>query len=193
MVNKLPDKYECPVDLYLLKFINTHLHVYYELGLTPNIITTFSIIFGFLSAYQILKNNFLIAAVFMLVAYYFDCVDGKLARKYNMITKFGDVYDHVGDVLKVLVIMYALFSITKKISKRQFIYIGIIVVLGFLQVIHFGYQETIYKKEESGCLSIWKTLVIFDKTPEKSICYTKYFGCGTWILCFALLIIFWRK
>ncbi len=193
MVNKLPDKYECPFDIYLLKFIDRHLHIYHELGLTPNIITTISIIFGLLSAYQILKNRFNIAALLMLFSYYFDCVDGKLARKYNMVTKFGDMYDHIGDILKVFVIMYALFFTTKKLNSKQFIYIGIILILALFQYIHLGYQETIYINEESGFLNMCKTLVFFDKTPEKSICYTRYFGCGTWMLCFALLIIFWRK
>ena len=30
MVNKIDDKYECPFDIYLLKFIDTHLDMYYK-------------------------------------------------------------------------------------------------------------------------------------------------------------------
>jgi phosphatidylglycerophosphate synthase len=194
MVNKLPDEYECPFDVYLLKFIDTHLHFYYHLGLTPNMITTFSILFGLLSAQQILKGHFKLSALLMLIAYYFDCVDGKLARKYNMVTTFGDYYDHIGDILKFIVILVALFIRTKKTSQKQWIYISIILVLVFLQCIHFGYQETIYnKQEESPFLNIWRSMVAFDTTPEKTIQYSKYVGCGTCYLCFALLIIFWRK
>jgi len=40
MVNKIPNKYECPPDICLLKFINTHLDIYYNLGFTTNMITT---------------------------------------------------------------------------------------------------------------------------------------------------------
>ena len=29
-----------------------------------------------------------------LLSYYFDTVDGKFARKYNMATKMGDYLDH---------------------------------------------------------------------------------------------------
>ena len=53
MVNKIDDKYECPFDIYLLKFIDTHLDMYYNIGLTPNMITTLGIIFGLLSMYNI--------------------------------------------------------------------------------------------------------------------------------------------
>jgi phosphatidylglycerophosphate synthase len=195
MVNKLSDDNECPIDVRIYNFINTHLHIYYNLGFTPNSVTTFSILFGLFSAQQIVAGHFESAALLLLIAYYLDCVDGKLARKYNMITKFGDLYDHAGDLLKIIVSLSALFlSNTKKTTNKQWIYIGVFTVLAIVQCIHLGYQECIYnKQEESTILSMWRKIVESDKTPEKTIHYTKYFGCGTWYLCFALLIILWRK
>ena len=195
MVNKLADVYECPIDIQIYNFINTHLHLYYNSGFTPNMVTTFSILFGLWSAYQISKGHFKSAAAFMLIAYYFDCVDGKLARKYNMVTNFGDYYDHFGDLLKIVVIFYALFaSNKKKITHRQWTFLSIFLGLAIIQIIHLGYQESIYnKEEESSFLNMFRKLIAADQTPEKSIHYTKYFGCGTWYLCFALLILFWRK
>jgi len=195
MVNKLSDHYECPADVQLYKFINTHLHKYYNNGFTPNIVTTFSLLSGLLSAHQIISGNFKTAALMLLIAYYLDCVDGKLARQYNMITEFGDYYDHVGDVVKIIAILLALFiSNTKKTSTKQWFYISLLLFLGLLQCVHLGYQEAIYDKmEESVFLNIWRKMVAMDNTPEQTIHYTKYFGCGTWYLCFALLIIFWRK
>jgi phosphatidylglycerophosphate synthase len=195
MVNKVRDEYDCPIDVQIYKFIDTHLHIYFHLGLTPNMVTTFSIIAGLLSAHQILRGHFEIAALLMLLAYYFDCVDGKLARKYNMVSKIGDLYDHLGDLFKFIALFYALFeSNRKKTSNRQRLLIGIILGLALMQCIHFGYQEAIYdKKDESPFLNMCRQMVDFDKTPEKTIQYTKYFGCGTWMLCFAGLILFWRK
>ena len=32
MVNKIPNKYECPLDIYLLRFIDTHLDAYKKLN-----------------------------------------------------------------------------------------------------------------------------------------------------------------
>jgi phosphatidylglycerophosphate synthase len=195
MVNKLLEKYECPINMQLYKFIDTHLHMYYHIGLTPNMVTTFSIIFAFFSAHQILKGHFLFAAILMLFSYYLDCVDGKLARKYNMVSKFGDLYDHFGDILKLTVVAYALFKSNKeKTSIKQRIYIGIIVIFSLIQCIHLSYQEVIYdKKEESACLNIFRQIIYLDPNPEKNIQYAKYIGSGTWMLCCALLIIFWKK
>ena len=195
MVNKIADHYECPLDKYLLKFIDMHLDLYYKLGFTPNMITTLNIIVGLLTSYEIFQNNYLVAAILWIVAYYFDCVDGKLARKYNMTSQFGDLYDHFADVFKYIVVFYALFySSNKRTTDKQWLYIAIIAFMTALTVIHLGYQEYIYdKKEESSLLNIYKILVSFDDKPKKTIQYTKYFGCGTWFLSVALLIFFWCK
>jgi phosphatidylglycerophosphate synthase len=194
MVNKLSDDIDCPIDVQLYKMIDTHLHVYYNIGFTPNMVTTFSILFGLLAAQQILRKNCKFAAGMLVLSYYLDCVDGKLARQYNMVTHFGDLYDHIGDITKIIAIFVALFASVKKTSDAQWTYLSMFIVLTIVQFMHLGYQEAIYdKSEESVVLNMWRKMVAFDSNPEETIHYTKYFGCGTWYLCFALLIIFWCK
>lgn len=190
MVNKIPDTYECPLDICLLKFIDTHLDTYYKLGFTPNMITTIGIIFGLLSMYNIFHSNFKIAAFLLLCAYYFDCVDGKLARKYNLQTKLGDYYDHFGDLFKIIIILYALYKTNPTRLKNITL---IIIFLISSMMIHLGYQEIIYNKNESPTLNFSKKLIEFDKNPEKTIQYTRYFGCGTFILVICIIIFFWKK
>ena len=195
MVNKLSDEHECPLDIHMFKFIDTHLHVYHTLGLTPNMVTTLAFLFGLFAAYQIIQKNFVVAAMLWIFSYYFDCVDGKLARQYNMVTKFGDYYDHVCDILKYIAVCYALFRINRyTIRKHQWPFIIIIGILTFLSGVHMGYQESVYnKKEESSVLNILQQLVAFDQHPHQTIQYTRHFGCGTWFFGVALLIIFWHK
>jgi phosphatidylglycerophosphate synthase len=195
MVNKLEDQYDCPLDVGLYKIIETQLPAYKKLMFTPNILTTISILLGLLSAYEIFKGNFAAASVLWLVSYYFDCVDGKFARQYDMVTKFGDYYDHIGDALKYIVLIYALFfRIKKKLTNKQWMYIAIIMVLMLLSFIHLGYQEKFYdNKEESGYLNICKIFTKWDKNPKRTIKLTRHFGCGTFNLGIALVIFFWRK
>jgi len=194
MVNKLSDEYECPVDIYLYKFINTHLPIYYELGMTPNMVTTLSILFGLMTAYQITQHNFGYATLALLLSYYLDCVDGKLARQYNMVTTFGDLYDHTGDFLKIVIILYALVKTSKNVTITKVVFFNLLLFLGILQCIHMGYQESIYNKSlESPFLNVICRIVSIDKNPRNTIQYTKYFGCGIWYLCFAFVIFFWGK
>lgn len=49
----------------------------------------------------ILKLNYLISALLFIIASLTDLFDGKIARKYNMVTDFGKVMDAIAD--KVLV------------------------------------------------------------------------------------------
>ena len=194
MVNKLLEHHECPIDTFIFNIVDKHLHIFHNLGMTPNILTTLSIVFGFIAAYQILRGRLWLAAIFWIIAYYFDCADGKFARKYNMVSKFGDLYDHLGDLVKVIVVFLALFYTNKKgITVRQLFFISIIIILGFLQMIHMGYQESIYnKKDESPYLNIIRKLFVNEENAEKIICYTRHFGCGTWYIFFTILILFWR-
>lgn len=49
----------------------------------------------------ILKLNYLISAILFIVASLTDLFDGKIARKYNLVTDFGKVMDAIAD--KILV------------------------------------------------------------------------------------------
>jgi phosphatidylglycerophosphate synthase len=196
MVNKLAYEHECPFDVLVLTFVDTHLDIYYKLGLTPNMITTISIIFGILAAYLIMQDNFFLAGLCILIAYYLDCVDGKLARKYNMITKFGDYYDHFGDAFKFIIVICALFNSSVAINLTHLLFIAILFGLACMVCVHLGYQERIYdnnNKSETSSFSLFKLFTIFDSNPKNTIRYTRYFGCGTLILSFILIIILWDK
>ena len=194
MVNKLSENHECPIDTFIFKIVDKHLGFFHNLGMTPNTLTTLSIVFGFLTAYQILKGRLWLAVIFWIISYYFDCADGKFARKYNMVSKFGDLYDHLADLAKVIAVLLALFCINKKqTTVKQRVFISILIILGFLQIIHMGYQETIYnKKDESPYLNIIRNFFVNEEKAEQNICYTRYFGCGTWYLFFTILILFWK-
>jgi len=194
MVNKLPDVYECPVDVWLLKFIDTHLAWYYVNGFTPNLVTTISILIGMLSALAVYYQQFAVGAALFIIAYYLDCVDGKLARKYNMVTAFGDFYDHFGDVLKFALVAYALYhNNNKKLSVSQHTYKTIVTVLTCFLFLQIGYQETLYNQSDSTTLSLFRSLVSIDSQPERSIQLTKYLGQGTFVVLFSAIIILWDK
>jgi phosphatidylserine synthase len=86
MVNKIPEEYENPVDVLVLKLVDKHLDFYKSICMTPNMLTTFSLVAGLYAAYMIYTGDFVIASILYVVAYYFDCADGKFARKFKMIS-----------------------------------------------------------------------------------------------------------
>jgi phosphatidylglycerophosphate synthase len=189
MVNKIPSDIDNPIDNIILKFIDTHLDMYYKYNFTPNMVTTLSLITGIITAFLITKNKFELAGLMYALSYYFDGVDGKLARKYNMVTIFGDYYDHFSDIFKNLLIFYVLYKNNSNKFKKIII---IIIILFILASIHLGCQQALYPQDivESP------TLDIFKGPKEKCKTFinkTKIFGLGTFTLFILLIIIFWKK
>ncbi len=66
----------------------------------PNILTTVRlIIIPFFAYYMLVAEDFWIAAILFLFSGITDIVDGWIARRYNMITDVGSVYDPFVDKL----------------------------------------------------------------------------------------------
>jgi phosphatidylglycerophosphate synthase len=96
-----------------------------------------------------------------------------------MTSKFGDKYDHISDIIKFIGIIYILYIKLPSDKFKIFILIGSILLI--LSASHLGCQEKIYNNSENGdMLALTKLLCITD--PEKQIKFTRYFGCGTFIL-----------
>ena len=62
-----------------------------------NIVTFFNIASGIFAIYFLTHHQFFAAALFAWLAGGFDIVDGKIARKYNLSTKFGSEFSNYVD------------------------------------------------------------------------------------------------
>ena len=71
----------------------------------------------------------------MTLSYFFDCMDGNFARTYKMQTKFGDYYDHIKDVIIMLIFALILF-IYKDIPLNYKIALLVAVIMTFGVMMH---------------------------------------------------------
>ena len=193
MVNKISDNLDNPIDNVLYRIIDTQLQSYKDLNLTPNLLTTLSLISGLGSVYLLKRDKFIMSAILWFISYYFDCTDGKMARKFNMTSKFGDVYDHASDTLKHILLFYILYCKLKDDINYNKILI-IFLVIFVLSMAQLGCQEKLTKKltnkDESPTLKITEKLVIID--CEEQMKFTRYFGPAT-ITLYLILVIFYIK
>jgi phosphatidylglycerophosphate synthase len=193
-MRKVLRDFENPIDNILIDIAELLSPIAYFFGLTPNILTTISVIFSGFTLYYLKELNFSMASYMYMISYYFDCWDGFFARKYKMYSKFGDLYDHIADIIKFSSVSYMLFSIN---YQKFLFYTPIMIIFALLFNINLGYQELYYdKSNESNFLEIIKKLcIIKDKNNKKSILqilqYTKWLGCGTFNLIFCLIIYFY--
>jgi hypothetical protein len=189
-MRKIAREFENPIDNILIDIAQLLSPIAYFLRLTPNILTTISIIFSGITFYYIKEYNFHIASYMYMISYYFDCMDGFFARKYKMYSKFGDLYDHIADIFKFSSISYILFTIN---YNKFIVYSPIVFILSILFNIHLGYQELYYDKDESYVLGLIKNICpIKDKNNKDEISnilkYTRWIGCGTFNLIFSIII-----
>lgn len=191
-MRKVESKYENPFDNFIYFFCEKSAKFYYDNGFTPNAITTISLFFGILAYKNVMNHNFKLGALFFIIAYVYDFLDGYVARSYDMVTKFGDYYDHISDFFKFSIMLFALYQTNDKL----FIKLLPIILLSLLLLgIHTGCQERLYDNySQSDTLNVFVPLCkIKDKKDlESKINITKYFGFGTVFLLMTLIIYFYK-
>lgn len=185
-MRKIPAKYENPLDHILISIADKICPTFKKFGFTPNMITTLSLIFGLFAIVFLWKGYLVLFIVFYIISYFFDCLDGHYARKYNMVTKLGDCYDHLKDIIIAILSLVIIYikAKNKHNSKLIAIILAIFIVFTFMGYVHLGCQEKYYEKtegkNESCTLSPGKLLC--PGNPNENLPYTRWFGMGTWVL-----------
>ena len=185
---KIPEHMDNPFDSLILSYIDPISDILRNCSphIIPNMITTVGLFVGIASIYCLEKEYYVYAFGLYLLCYFFDCLDGHYARKYNMVTRFGDYYDHFRDLF-VNVSVGCL--IWKKLETKELrdVYIISIIIFGLGVLSHLGCQEQNSQlAENNDCLSLLKPLI----KHKEYIYYTRYSGNGTFIIFLSIFILF---
>jgi phosphatidylglycerophosphate synthase len=182
---KIPRHYENPFDNVFIDIAHWfNVHVFRQLNFTPNMITTLSFISGVLIALLVYKKYYLAASASFLISYIMDCADGNYARMYNMVTQGGDIFDHVSDWTKLLLV-FVLIYVRLEGNMQKYIFVVLTVILSISCGIHMGCQEKIYEKGESSTLHVTRYFC-----PNTShITYTRLLGCGTLTMFYIVFMV----
>jgi phosphatidylserine synthase len=132
-------------DYIAVKIFHNTMPFWRKLGITPNMLTTFCIFSSILALYFLYLRNFFGVILFIILRMYFDYVDGMFARKYKMTSKFGDKYDHIGDVLFFIGYIIIIYIGTPNI-KTKVIYFSILSIF----LISFGINMGCIEKNENN-------------------------------------------
>ena len=188
-MSKLEDKYNDPVDNALSKLYAPIIPFLRNAGVTPNMITTLSMVSGLYSAKLIMDKEPRKAAFFFLLNYIFDCMDGYMARKYKMESKFGDWYDHVTDWITMAAILVTLIKVNKYSFKSSWFYVLMFLMILVNSSQWLGCQEKIYNNDIGGSIAFFKK---WCKNPKTELLYKRYLGLGM-LMIYVFLIIFFSK
>jgi CDP-diacylglycerol--serine O-phosphatidyltransferase len=119
----------------------------------PSLLTLTSIFFAFYGIIAGIKQQFVLSAALILVAGFFDGIDGKVARLTNTTSKFGVELDSLADVISfgvapaILMYMWALMDCGRIGWVSAFLYVS----CGALRLARFNVQTgTIDPKRFNG-------------------------------------------
>jgi phosphatidylglycerophosphate synthase len=187
--------------------------LFHKLGMTPNQITFTSMVSGLVALRFLIPARMshpvtrAIAFTFLYVfSYVLDCTDGYHARKYNMVSKFGDYFDHVKDTIVNVLLFGLLLRYSQPEQRCIIVFFTAVASLGFLM--QMGCQELREKilrnddtdvvpdptpsngnppkpsmSEDSGSLSLLHYFCPCRTRDlaqtEKCLSWTRFLGCGT--------------
>jgi phosphatidylglycerophosphate synthase len=189
-MRKIPRELDHPFENILVDGAEIVSPYFRQLNFTPNMITTVSNVFSLLAVYCAYKRQFPAAAVLWIIGFFFDCVDGYYARKYKMVSEFGDLYDHISDVVIYILLWATLFWIDVKLFALFF---SINAFICIMMSVHLGCQEVYHNSDDSPALESSKRLCPANNKRElaEQMKYTRFFGPGT-LACYiaAVLLIY---
>lgn len=116
----------------------------------PNLLSLFRLILVPVFTYEFLSaENFVLAGILLLVSGITDCLDGFIARNFNMITDLGKVLDPLADKLTQVM---TVFCLAVKGIRSMWVLFAVLVIKDLLMLIG---GITIYRKKEFVVSSNW--------------------------------------
>lgn len=174
----------CPIDVILYNWADTVAPWFHSHNFSPNDVTTLSFVAGVASLVYLRQGDLFMFVVLYSVGYFFDCLDGFMARKYNLMSPLGDIYDHITDVVVQVGLLYVVLTKYRSGVSPRIIQIYLLTV--FLTATHLACQQVNSPWKEPETLDLLKPLC-----PNKEfIRYSRYFGTGGFTVIVLFLVIY---
>lgn len=106
----------------------------------PNILTVLRFILIPFIIFYIVKENYLLAFIFLTISGLTDIFDGWIARKFNFITNFGKLIDPLADKCTQIAVLLAL-------TIMQIIPVWIVIIVVLKEVVMIAGASFLYGKE----------------------------------------------
>lgn len=169
----------CVVDNSIYKLVGFLDDICFKLKITPNMVTSISIPFIIGGLYLLHKNSYW--SIPCIIIYIIsDYLDGYLARNHDMVTEFGDWYDHSRDAMFFVLFIYVVGNKiynNKKYTKINLLFIFIILVMFILASIRFACNEKKMPVDSNKSVEVLLPLCVDDNFGKDSstICLGSFF------------------
>lgn len=131
---------------------------FYRVKITPNLLTLSGFLLVAVGSYFIYLEKFFLAGIFILIGNLFDALDGALARRYGLVSRFGAFLDSLIDRYSDMVPLFCFLLLLPSGSLDYFL--TILAISGSLM--------TSYVKARAEGLGVKCNVGLFER-PERSI------------------------
>jgi phosphatidylglycerophosphate synthase len=197
-MSKVPLNLEGPVEQVCLHITNSIMGFMHDIGFTPNLITTLSLIFGLASIRAFINESYILSGFLFMIGYLFDTMDGHMARTYKQTSPMGAYYDQIKDtviIFAVMYLMYIKYSTDQKLKTQLILFPIILLVLTFTMHTYLDCKNKYYSLEKSGDVSSLNKTADICKPNDKQGLYDwlnmyKWGSDGTFNLAIAFMMAY---
>jgi phosphatidylglycerophosphate synthase len=189
---KLPENLDNPIDNFIINNGKLLYSIYKYFNFTPNTLTSISLILSLISSYLFYKEKYILSSILFFTSYSYDVFDGNYARKYNLVSQFGDYYDHIKDLICGIIFLTVFYKYNCLPKYLLVLSLFLIFLFFILSCLHLGFQEIYISKNDSKNSSHYLSfLKKISNYPiiSNNIQILKYFGMGSLNLLVSIIII----
>ena len=158
--------------------LNAIIAVCVALRIHPNVLTLVGVIINVAAAWALAEQRFVLAGVVMIVANIFDFIDGKVAFKLKLESRFGAFWDSTLDRFSDLALITGLIFLYSRLGRSDYVLIASLTLIFSIM--------TSYARARAESL-IPKCKVGFMERPERIVlfmigAFTNRFAGVLWVI-----------
>src|SRR3954470_24113565 len=100
-----------------------------KLRIHPNVLTFVGVVINVLAAWALAAGRFLLAGVVMIVANIFDFIDGKVAHRLHLQSRFGAFWDSTLDRFSDLALLVGLIYLYSKLGRSDYVMVAALTLI----------------------------------------------------------------
>jgi CDP-diacylglycerol--glycerol-3-phosphate 3-phosphatidyltransferase len=148
------------------------------LRIHPNILTLVGVIINVGAAWALAQGRFILAGVVMIVANIFDFIDGKVAHRLQLQSRFGAFWDSTLDRFSDLALLVGLIYLYSRLGRSDYVLIAALTLIFSIM--------TSYARARAESL-VEKCKVGFMERPERIVlfmigAFTNRMGAVLWVI-----------
>ena len=133
-----------------------------RLGIHPNVLTFVGVVINVAAACSLGLGHFLLAGIIMIVANIFDFIDGKVAYRLQLESRFGAFWDSTLDRFSDLALLVGLIYLYSRLGRSDYVLVAAVTLIFSIMTSYARARaESLVEKCKVGFMERPERIVLF--------------------------------